>query len=313
MSRCLYCYQELTEGEKDFHSRCVKKIFGCADIPLLPYAKDEIELLAKKVLRAQTTLTGVQAKLSLNIEKPKGKPLRFTIVGVQGRYILKPQTEQLKHLPEVEDLTMHLANIAKIKHVLHSLVRFKDGELAYITKRIDRGAKGDKLAMEDMCQLLERLPEYKYKGSYEQIAKFILQHSATPKLDVVNFWEQVLFSWITGNADMHLKNFSLYSLRKGAYSLTPAYDMVSTALIMPEDTEELALTLYGKKRKIKRSYFEAAMSSSGLEDKIIEKMFTKFDNASAKWFEFIDISFLPDDMKERYKQIIADKLNSLKM
>ena len=312
MKRCLYCYQELTNGEIDFHPQCAKKIFSSAAIPLLPYAKDEIEALAQQVVRSQTTLTGVQAKLSLDIEKTKGEPQRFTTVGLWGRYILKPQTAQFGHLPEVEDLTMHLAELAKIKVVPHSLVRFADGELAYITKRIDRTSNGEKLAMEDMCQLSERLTEYKYKGSYEQIAKVIMQYSATPKLDVVNFWEQVLFSWITGNADMHLKNFSLYSVRKGTYALTPTYDMVSTALVMPEDTEELALTLNGKKRKIKRSDFVNAMHSSGLEDKIIEKMFTKFEKTSAKWFEFIDWSFLPDAMKVIYKQIIAEKLEALK-
>ena len=168
------------------------------------------------------------------------------------------------------------------------------------------------MAMEDMCQLSERLTEYKYKGSYEQIAKLIMKYSSVPKLDVVNFWEQVAFSWIISNADMYLKNFSLYSLRNGVYSLTPSYDMVSTPLVMPEDTEELALTLNGKKQKIKRSDFEIAMSNSGLEPKIIEKLFSKFENAANKWFEFIDISFLPDEMRERYKQIIVEKLETLK-
>lgn len=311
MKRCLYCYQELTEETTDFHPRCSKKIFGSADTPLLPYAKDEIESLAEKIVRSQTTLTGVQAKLSLDLEKIKGASQRFTIVGLWGRYILKPQTEQFEHLPEVEDLTMHLAELAKIKVVPHTLVRFKDGELAYITKRIDRGAQGKKLSMEDMCQLSERLTEYKYKGSYEQIAKIIMQYSATPKLDVVNFWEQVLFSWITGNADMHLKNFSLYSRRKDTYTLTPAYDLVSTALVMPEDKEELALTLSGKKSNIKRNDFERAMNGSGLEEKIIEKMFAKFEKVTEKWFDFIDLSFLPDEAKERYKQIIQNKIPSI--
>lgn len=205
-------------------------------------------------------------------------------------------------------MTMHLAELAKINVVPHSLVRFSDGELSYITKRIDRDSKGGKLAMEDMCQLSERLTEYKYKGSYEQIAKLIAQYSSVPKLDVVNFWEQVVFSWITGNADMHLKNFSLYSLHKGYYSLTPGYDMVSTALIIPEDTEELALTLNGKKRKIKRSDFIVAMNGSGLEKKIIDNLFSKFKKVADKWFEFIDLSFLPEEMKEQYKLIIRNKL-----
>ena len=265
MSRCLYCYQELGEGETDFHPQCGKKIFGSKTVPLLPYTKADIKQLAEQVIRSQTTLTGVQAKLSLDISSSPNQPQRFTIVGLWGRYILKPQTEQFKYMPEVEDLTMHLAELAKVNVVPHSLIRFADGELAYITKRIDRTAKGEKLPMEDMCQLSERLTEYKYKGSYEKIAKIIMQYSSVPKLDVINFWEQVVFSWLTGNADMHLKNFSLYSQRKGYYSLTPGYDMISTALLMPEDTEELALTLNGKRRKIKRSDFEVAMNSCSLE------------------------------------------------
>lgn len=308
MNKCLYCYQGLAEGEIDFHPRCAKKIFGSKTAPLLPYTKADIKQLAEQVVRSQTTLTGVQAKLSLDISSSASEPKRFTIVGLWGRYILKPQTELFNYLPEVEDLTMHLAELAKINVVPHSLVRFSDGELSYITKRIDRDSKGGKLAMEDMCQLSERLTEYKYKGSYEQIAKLIAQYSSVPKLDVVNFWEQVIFSWITGNADMHLKNFSLYSLHKGYYSLTPGYDMVSTALIIPEDTEELALTLNGKKRKIKRSDFIVAMNGSGLEKKIIDNLFSKFKKVADKWFEFIDLSFLPEEMKEQYKLIIRNKL-----
>jgi len=310
MSRCLYCYQELGEGETDFHPQCGKKIFGSKTIPLLPYTKADIKQLAEQVIRSQTTLTGVQAKLSLDILSSPNQPQRFTIVGLWGRYILKPQTEQFKYMPEVEDLTMHLAELAKVNVVPHSLIRFADGELAYITKRIDRTAKGEKLPMEDMCQLSERLTEYKYKGSYEKIAKIIMQYSSVPKLDVINFWEQVVFSWLTGNADMHLKNFSLYSQRKGYYSLTPGYDMLSTALLMPEDTEELALTLNGKRRKIKRSDFEVAMNSCSLEKKIIDNLFSKFTKVAEKWLEFIDISFLPKEMKQQYKLIITRKYQS---
>ena len=311
MNRCLYCYQELGEGGTDFHPQCGKKIFGSKTIPLLPYTKADIKQLAEQVIRSQTTLTGVQAKLSLDILSSPNQPQRFTIVGLWGRYILKPQTEQFKYMPEVEDLTMHLAELAKVNVVPHSLIRFADGELAYITKRIDRTSKGEKLPMEDMCQLSERLPEYKYKGSYEKIAKIIMQYSSVPKLDIINFWEQVVFSWLTGNADMHLKNFSLYSQRKGYYSLTPGYDMLSTALLMPEDTEELALTLNGKRRKIKRSDFEVAMNGCSLEEKIIDNLFSKFIKVTDKWLEFIDISFLPQDMKQQYKLIITRKLDLL--
>lgn len=206
---------------------------------------------------------------------------------------------------------MHLAELAKMLVVPHSLVRFADGELCYITRRIDRTDKGDKLPMEDMCQLTERLTEHKYKGSYEQIAKAILRYSSVPKLDMTNYWEQVIFSWITGNADMHLKNFSLYSKKQGEYVLAPAYDMLSTALVMPEDTEELALTLNGKKRKIKKEDFIISMRASGLNDKVIENILTKFIMSKNKWFEFIDMSFLPDHMKDRFKVLITEKLDIL--
>ncbi|MBR5530665.1 MAG: HipA domain-containing protein [Bacteroidaceae bacterium] len=312
MAKCLYCYKELNEAEKDFHKACSKKMFGTPSVPELPYTRENLTDLAKQVIRSQTTLTGVQAKLSLDINKGgRNETDRFTIVGFWGRYILKPQTDRFAHLPELEDLTMHLAELAKMQVVPHSLIRFADGELCYITRRIDRTAAGDKLPMEDMCQLTERLTEHKYKGSHEQIAKAIQRFSAVPKLDMVNYWEQVVFSWITGNADMHLKNFSLYSKEQGKYVLTPAYDMLSTALVMPGDTEELTLTLNGKTRKIKKTDFVTSMQASGLEEKVINNICAKFAKAKDRWFEFIDLSFLPDEMKEAFKIMISERLNRL--
>ena len=312
MARCLYCYKELENGEKDFHKGCSKKIFGSPDVPELPYTHNDLTDLAKEIIRSQTTLTGVQAKLSLDLKKKtKDSPQRFTIVGLWGRYILKPQTDSFPNLPELEDLTMHLAELAKIDVVPHSLVRFADGKLCYITRRIDRTPTGQKLAMEDMCQLTERLTEYKYKGSYEQIAKVIERFSSVPQLDLIRFWEQVIFSWLTGNADMHLKNFSLYSRVPGQYELTPAYDMLSTALVMPDDYEELALTLNGKKRKLKRQDFEIVMKASGLEEKVISNIFKKFLKHEEGWMRYIDISFLHSAMKIAYKMLIHSRVQKI--
>ena len=311
MAKCLCCYNELKEGQTDYHPACARKLFGTKQAPVLPYRRIDIGELAKQVIRSQTTLTGVQAKLSLDVNLGgKNEPTRFTIVGLWGRFILKPQSDRFSYLPEIEDLTMHLAEDAKISVVPHGLVRFEDGELCYITRRIDRLDDGSKLPMEDMCQLTERLTEYKYKGSYEQIAKTIRQYSSRPQLDLVNFWEVVVFSWLTGNADMHLKNFSLFNPSMG-YSLTPAYDLLSTALVMPEDTEELALTLNGKKRKIRLSDFKAAMLASGLTEKVIANMEKKFRKALPKWSETIDVSFLPGEMKKAYKRLILEHATRL--
>lgn len=302
--KCLYCYKSLNDGEIDYHKACARKIFESTKIPVLPYTRANIKELAKEIVYVSSTVPGVQAKLSLDIARSRAGEQRFTIVGLWGRFILKPQTERFAHLPENEDLTMHLAEAAGIKTVPHSLIRFADGELCYITRRIDRSKKGNKIAMEDMCQLSERLTEDKYKGSYERIAKLIRQYSDAPLLDVVNFWEIVVFSWLTGNADMHLKNFSLYRPNDN-YILAPAYDLLSTVLAMPEDDEELALTLNGKKKRIKRDDFENAMSESGMDEKAITNLFDRFSKAVPKWYEIIKNSFLPIEMQNAYR----DKIN----
>lgn len=313
MAKCLYCYKELKEGQTDYHPACARRFFGSAQAPVLPYCRDEIGELAKEVVRSRTTLTGVQAKLSLDVNKSgRNEPTRFTIVGLWGRYILKPQSDHFVRLPELEDLTMHMAEVAKIAVVPHCLVRFADGEICYMTRRIDRRDDGDKVPMEDMCQLTEKLTEYKYQGSYEQIARCIKRYSSFPQLDLVDFWEVVVFSWITGNADMHLKNFSLYNFDGSGYKLTPAYDLLSTALVMPEDTEESALTLNGKKRKIRKSDFVEAMCSSGISEKVIDNIAKKFRAALPEWLKLIDMSFLSEDMKLAYKRLILRRCIALR-
>ena len=310
MERCLYCYQSLEQGQVDFHPQCSKKIFGTAVPPVLPYTKADIESLALEVVRSQVTITGVQPKLSVDLEKGKGGEKRFTIVGLWGEYILKPQTEQYPSLPENEDLTMHLASLARIKTVPHSLIRFQDGSLAYITKRIDRDKKGVKIPMEDMCQLTEKLTEQKYKGSHEQIAKKIVEFSAYPVLDLINYFEVLLFCYLIGNADMHLKNFSLYK-KVGECVLAPAYDLLSTKLVIPQDNEELALTLNGKKSKLKKVDFDSLLKTMKVDDKAIENVYDKFRKVIPEWLLFIDSSFLPDEMKEQYKTLIQEKCKNI--
>ena len=313
MSNCLFCYQPLAANGQDFHASCSKKIFGQPTPPDLPYSEEDLEPLAKKVIQSQTAVTGVQAKLSLHIT---GNPIggnerRFTIVGLWGGYLLKPPTAWYPQLPEVEDVTMHLAQLAKIKTAPHSLIRLQSGNLAFVTKRIDR-TKNGKLAMEDMCQLTERLTEDKYHGSYEQIAKAIQRHSVTPGLDVVNFFELVLFSFLTGNADMHLKNFSLLEQPGLGMVLSPAYDLVNTALVHPADEEEMALTLNGRKKKLTKQDFVAAMNTLKLEEKQQEMIFNKMAKAWPHWQELIDRSFMSVEFKEQYKSLLKERMNRIK-
>jgi len=313
MSNCLFCYQPLAANEQDFHASCSKKIFGQPTPPDLPYSEEDLEPLAKKVIQSQTSVTGVQAKLSLHItgNQKEGNERRFTIVGLWGGYLLKPPTALYPQLPEVEDVTMHLAQLAKIKTAPHCLIRLQSGNLAFVTKRIDR-TKNGKLAMEDMCQLTERLTEDKYHGSYEQIAKAIQRHSVTPGLDVVNFFELVLFSFLTGNADMHLKNFSLLEQPGLGMVLSPAYDLVNTALVHPADEEEMALTLNGRKKKLTKQDFVAAMNTLKLEEKQQEMIFNKMAKAWPHWQELIDRSFMSVEFKEQYKSLLKERMNRIK-
>lgn len=312
MEKCLCCYKPLKAGEIDFHKSCSMKMFGSEVAPALPYTRDKIADLARVVIEKRTTVTGVQSKLSMDMEKDEhGNPQRLTIVGVMGRYILKPQTERFTSLPEMEDLTMHLAEIAHIETVPHSLIRFSDGELNYITRRIDRTDDGHKLPMEDFCQLSGLMTDQKYQGSYEYIASLISRYSCVSGLDLTNYWEQVIFAWIVGNADMHMKNFSLISKERGRYRLSPTYDQVSTAIVMPEDTEELALPLQGFKKGLMSFDFIYSMVDSGVDRKAAERILKKFQKYKKAWFQRIDDSFIQEEQKAQFKALITRKLETL--
>lgn len=313
MSRCLYCYEPLTDHEQEFHASCARKIFGHPNAPVLPYSEDDLAPLARQIIQSQSAVTGVQPKLSLHItgEENDRTRKRFTLVGLWGGYILKPPTPHYPQLPEVEDATMHLAQIAGIKTAPHSLIRMRTGNLAYLTRRFDRTKKG-KLAMEDMCQLTERLTEDKYHGSYEQIAKAIRKFSSTPGLDLVNFAELVLFSFLTGNADMHLKNFALLEQPGLGMTLSPAYDLVNTALVNPADTEEMALTLNGRKRKLNKQDFLAMMDTLALDDRQQKNIFNRMAKAFPEWLGGIDRSFMSEAYKDRYKEILSERMDRIR-
>ena len=312
MERCLYCYKELAPEEHDYHSGCVKKAFGTKGVPEIPYSRDNINDLARDLVMRQTTVTGVQPKLSMHLSRgEKDEPDRLTLVGMAGDYILKPQAKAYPNLPENEDLTMHLAEIAGIQVVPHTLARMADGELCYLTRRVDRNKAGQKVAMEDLCQLSERLTEDKYHSSYEQVAKVIQRYSDVGKLDLVNYWEVVLFCWLTGNSDMHLKNFSLYSPNNERWQLTPAYDLLAVRLAMPEDKEELALTLNGKKNRIKRSDFLSAMAKSDISETVSTNMMNRFASLLPKWEALIHSSFLPTEQQQIFIDYISKKSTTL--
>ncbi len=310
MNKCLYCYQPLDKSENDFHASCAKKIFGTATPPVIDFDLKQLEELAKQIIVKSVAVTGVQPKLSLDLEKHKNELSRLTIVGLHGDYILKPPSVEYTELPENEDLTMHLAALVKIKTAKHSLIRLHSGELAYLTKRFDR-KNGKKNAVEDFCQLSENLTEHKYRGSVEMIGRLTYQHTTNKGFEAQRLFEIVLFSYLTGNADMHLKNFSLIENTLGEYEFSPAYDLLSTALVIPDDKEESALTINGKKNRLKRSDFDSLAASLKINEKSLLSIYERFNKVLSEWIAFIRQSFLSRTMQKSYVELLNAKHKKL--
>jgi serine/threonine-protein kinase HipA len=306
---CLLCYNPLTSDEVDYHFKCITKIFGLKQMPEFDIDEKKLSDYAKIIIGANNAITGVQPKLSLWLEESK-KNIRFTIVDDKSNYIIKPPSETYISLPENEDLCLHLAEELGIEVATHGLVRMKSGKLAYITKRFDRD-KTTKIASEDLCQLSESLTEYKYRGSYEKTGKTIRQFSTQPGLDMLQYYQLVLFSFITGNADMHLKNFSMLEREDGTFSLSPAYDLVSTYLVIKNEPEQMSLNVNGKKNKLSKKDFDILGSNLLLNEKQIYNCYKSFADISDKIFWWIDNSFLPLEQRDSLKKLVSIRIELL--
>lgn len=311
MSYCLCCGKPLrTETECGWHTACVKSFFGTTRFPDIDISNEIINKIAIDNTNKGFTVPGVQKKLSLHLSELENP--RLTIVNYPTGYILKPQTEEYKDLPEMEYLVMRMAQVSGIKTVPFALLRMpsQDNAFAYITKRIDR-AKGQMLAMEDFCQLDGRLTEDKYRGSYERCGKIVSSFSANSGLDLAELFIRIVFSFAIGNSDMHLKNFSLIESEEGSgiYSLSDAYDMLSTNVVIPADKEQLALTINGKKQNIRRKDFLVLADTIGLTEKSAEKMIQKIVKLKDKYIELCRASYMPDDMKESLEKLINERIN----
>lgn len=308
--KCLICYKPLTPQETDYHLKCIASVFGLKQMPELDIDEKKLSDYAKKMIGANIAITGVQPKLSLWLEKTK-KNIRFTIVDDKSNYIIKPQSETYLSLPENEDLCMHLANELGIEVAIHGLVRLKSKKLAYITKRFDRD-ETSKISCEDLCQLTETLTEHKYRGSYEKIGKTINQYSTQSGLDILHYFQLVLFSFISGNADMHLKNFSMMEKKDGTFCLSPAYDLVSTHLVIKGEPEQMSLSLNGKKNEISRKDFDAFGLNLKLTEKQIQNCYNLFIDRLDKLNWWIDHSFLPAKHKNEFKKMVSERIKLLK-
>jgi len=305
-NKCLYCYESIND-DLDFHPKCSGIFFGTSTAPKIEYSFNQMNELAKDFVEKSISVPGVQPKLSMSIVKDTRKKhnSRLTILGaLDGQFIFKPTSEIFNQVSENESLTMKIAENFGINVVPSSLIRLASGELSYITKRIDRKANGDKIHMIDMYQITEAFD--KYKSSMEKIGKALTKFSSNPLLDKIFFFELTLFSFLTGNNDMHLKNFSMIESSSG-WLLAPAYDLLNVSLILPEDMEELALTLEGKKSKFRKEHFENFAKGLGLTEKQISGVFVRLKKNQEKAGLWIEKSFLSTEQKIAYKEILNDR------
>lgn len=319
--KCLCCGKEFTpkasieEVECGWHKKCVKAFFGSTKLPTLDISEETLKKLAEESTNKGFTVPGVQKKLSLHLTE-ENLP-RLTLVNYPTGYIFKPQTEEYETLPESEYLIMQMAKQVGIKTVPFALIKMNSkGELAYITKRIDRvqvDGKMQMLAMEDFCQLEERLTEDKYKGSYERCAKVIKKYSSMAIFDLTELYLRLVFSFVIGNSDMHLKNFSMVEKAEGSgeYVLSGAYDLLPINAIMPEDEEEFALTMCKKKRKIRRKDFLTFAEEIGVGSVTAEKLLIKVIKEEETLLAMCEESYLAEETKARLKEIISTRINVL--
>jgi serine/threonine-protein kinase HipA len=307
--KCLGCYEELDkELPGNYHTACSKKLFGTEIPPEINFGLNDLEELAIKSLTNHLGITGVQPKISTQLAKKENDPThRLMIVDWEGNFILKPPTKQFPQISVLEDLTMHMAELCGLNIAKHGLIKLKTDDLAYVTRRFDRPKKGKKIAVEDFCQLSELLTENKYNSSIEKAGKIILKYATNTGLDVGYFFDLILFSYLTGNSDMHLKNFSLMRNNVNEILLAPFYDLLATKLLFPEDKEEVALTINGKKNKLKKYDFLVLGKNLSISEKVLEKSFERILKHIPDLKKLIEKSFISKELKEDYCKLIDSR------
>jgi serine/threonine-protein kinase HipA len=280
------------------------------DLEDLPYSAQEQrqEALARA---GKMSIQGVQPKISARLNV---RARRMDVVDTGGDYILKPQTLDYPELPENEDLTMHLAAMAGIEVPLHALLYSKDGSMTYCVKRFDRMKKNQKVPLEDFAQLSGMNRETKYNSSMERVMTIIETYCTFPVLEAAKLFQRTIFSFLIGNEDMHLKNFSLIT-RNGRVELSPAYDLLNSTIAMKGAVEELALPLAGKKHGFTEDVFIQYFGRErlGLPKNVVDDRMQVFKKVLLPWHELISVSFLSESMKQQYHDLVDKRAKRMSL
>ena len=289
-----------------YDDKTLRAMFGKPIQPTIPISLNEISIEAQK-LAGKLSISGVQPKLSVRLDGEKLIP-----VEKDGQYILKPQTQDFPELPQNEYLCMQMGKRFGLNTAQFVLLELSDGSPAYVVKRFDRFKKGrrvEKLACEDMHQILGG-PD-KYAGSHEQVAKVINEHCRFAPLELQRLFEMTIFNFAIGNGDAHRKNFSLLTSEDGTVALSPAYDLVSSRLVIPEEDEELALSLNGKHNRLRRADFLAFADHVGIEASYAEGKIADLLSIRGEFLKMIGKLTLTAGLRDRLKDILTERLSRL--
>jgi len=309
MNRCPITYSPC--GEERYSEKGLKLLaYGLSTLKPLEYTAQEQRNEAFN-RASKMSIQGVQPKLSTILHI---KEERFEIVDKGGRYILKPQHHIFPQMPENEDLTMRLAELIDLEVPIHGMAWSKDNTLTYFIKRFDRRGQNDKVPVEDFAQLAGLSRETKYNYSMEKVVNLVNEYCTFPAIEKAKLFKLILFCFLTGNDDMHLKNFSIIN-KDGKIDLSPCYDLINTTIEYKKPEEEIALTLKGKKKNLTKNilinYF--GKERCELTDIVITKVLKIITSAVPHWKELINISFLSSDMIEKYNDLLDARVNLLNL
>ncbi len=303
--RCLSCQTLGADCQHDYHAECAIKLFGTEFPPTVQFSTPDIIREAQKMV-GKISVSGVQPKLSVAYDR---KIFQLIVVEKGGEYILKPQTERFPMLPENENLCMRIASLCGTDVPAHGLIPLADKRFAYLVKRFDRTDEGFKFQQEDFQQLLEI--DDKYDGSYERMANIIRKHSCNPASDLFKLYERAILFFVLGNGDAHLKNFSLIRSRSAGYRLSPAYDIVSSRLVLSEEREEMCLSIQGKRNRLSRKDFIRLAQHLGLAEEQCNHISDRMKDFQPEIEGMIKDSFLSEQLKSRFLELFKERMKRM--
>lgn len=301
---CLACLRPIDGGRGAYHRACLRALFETDVVPTIDIELAKLHTVGL-AMAGKTSLSGVQRKVSLGLSTER-TTLEVSIA--PGRFILKPKAETFAELPENELTTMRLAAEVGLEVPPCALVILKDGSTAYVVRRFDR-AGDHKVHQEDFCQLAQKSPKEKYDGSGELCVRVVRRYASEPGIEMLKLYRQLVFAWWTGNGDMHLKNLSMLRDDDGLIRMTPAYDLISTRLHIPED--DLALPIGGKRGGVTRRTWRELADYAGIPRKAADRVLDDMASREDACLALVERSPLSPPLREAYRALLQDRTAAL--